>query len=131
MRENTQTHPQSHPANTCASVCRSSTSRDDPTRPPAIMIAVSHIIALTLARPDLGMLHAPLWLLSFFCGAAVAVFVAMLINLRWKISAHAIGIGGMAGMMLWLTAAGLASVNAMIWLTAIIIAGGLVGSAHG
>lgn len=33
-------------------------------------------------------------------------------------------------MMLWLTAAGLASVNAMIWLTAIIIAGGLVGSSR-
>lgn len=78
----------------------------------------------------LSLLHAPLWLRLFFGGAAAATFLALLITLRWKISAHAIAIGGMAGMMLWLTAARMATVNAMIWLTAVIILGGIVGSAR-
>lgn len=78
----------------------------------------------------LSILHAPLWLTGFFCGAAVATVVALLINLCWKISAHCISIGGMAGMTLWIAAARLATVDAVIWLTSIIILGGIVASAR-
>lgn len=93
---------------------------------PMIIATLAYISAALY----LGILHAPLWLRCFFYGAAAATLIAMLVNLRWKISAHGIAIGGMAGMMLWLTATGLATVNAMIWLTGVIILGGIVGSAR-
>lgn len=88
------------------------------------------VLAYIGAAIYLGVLHAPSWLCFFFFGAAAATLTAMLVNLWWKISAHGIAIGGMAGMMLWLTASGLATVNAMLWLTAVIIIGGMVGSAR-
>ena len=92
-----------------------------------MLIAITAYIGAALY---LHSLHAPLWLCSFFYGASAATLVAMLINLLWKISAHSISIGGMTGMMLWLTATGLATVNAMIWLTAVILIGGIIGSAR-
>ncbi|MDE6137752.1 MAG: phosphatase PAP2 family protein [Muribaculaceae bacterium] len=88
------------------------------------------VLAYIGAAVYLGILHAPMWLRCFFYGAAASTVIALFVNLRWKISAHAIAIGGMAGMMLWLTATGLATVNAMIWLTGAIILGGIVGSAR-
>lgn len=36
-------------------------------------------------------------------GAAVSVLLAMLINLKWKISIHMVGIGGVIGLMFGLT----------------------------
>lgn len=36
-------------------------------------------------------------------GAAVSILLALLINLKWKISIHMIGIGGVIGLMLGLT----------------------------
>ncbi len=88
------------------------------------------ILAYLAAAIYLRVLHAPLWLEAFFCGAAAAAIISLFITLRWKISAHAGAIGGMAGMMLWLTATGLATVNAMLWLTGVILLGGVVASAR-
>ena len=36
----------------------------------------------------------PFWLLAMLIGACVALVIALCINFAWKISAHAIGIGG-------------------------------------
>lgn len=88
------------------------------------------IVAYLSAAVYLHVLHAPLWLQSFFYGAAAYSVLAMLITLRWKISAHAGAAGGMAAMMLWLTATGLATVDAMLWLTGMILLGGIVGTAR-
>lgn len=78
----------------------------------------------------LHLLHAPVWLVAFFIGASIATTVAGIITLKWKISAHGCAMGGMAGMMLWLTAAHMATVNAMLWLSAVIVLGGIVGSSR-
>jgi len=42
-------------------------------------------------------LHFPLSLLVYAIGCAVSIFVMVLINLKWKISAHATGVGGLLG----------------------------------
>ncbi|VBB47015.1 Phosphoesterase PA-phosphatase related protein [uncultured Paludibacter sp.] len=42
-------------------------------------------------------LHFPMSLLVLAIGCVVSIFVMVLINLKWKISAHATGIGGLAG----------------------------------
>ena len=39
----------------------------------------------------------PFWLLAMLIGACVALVVALCVNFAWKISAHAIGIGGLLG----------------------------------
>ena len=39
----------------------------------------------------------PFWLLAMLIGACVALVIALCINFAWKISAHAIGIGGLRG----------------------------------
>ena len=39
----------------------------------------------------------PFWLLALLMGACTALFMALCINFAWKISAHAIGIGGLLG----------------------------------
>lgn len=88
------------------------------------------IAAYVGAAVYLRFLHAPAWLFGFFVGAAIASAVALLVTLRWKISAHAIAIGGMAGLMLWITATRMANVNAMLWLTAVILTGGITASAR-
>lgn len=88
------------------------------------------ILAYLGAALYLHILHAPLWLQCFFHGAATSTTLSLFITLRWKISAHAGAAGGMAGMMLWLTATGLATVNAMLWLTGVILLGGVIGSAR-
>lgn len=74
--------------------------------------------------------RAPLWLVLFFVGAALAVAIATVITLRWKISAHSTAMGGLTGMMLWFAAAGLADVNAMALLSGGIIASGAVATAR-
>lgn len=73
---------------------------------------------------------APWWLTMFFCGAAFATAVSLIITLVWKISAHSTAIGGLVGMMLWFAVSGLADAHAMIWLSVVIVIAGLVGSAR-
>lgn len=42
-------------------------------------------------------LQFPMYLLIYTIGCVVSVFIMTLINLKWKISAHMTGIGGLAG----------------------------------
>ncbi|MDE6285639.1 MAG: phosphatase PAP2 family protein [Muribaculaceae bacterium] len=88
------------------------------------------VVAYLGAALYLHLLHAPVWLVAFFIGASVATTLAGLITVKWKISAHGCAMGGMAGMMLWLAAARMATVNAMLWLSIVIVLGGLVGTSR-
>lgn len=76
----------------------------------------------------LASLGAPIWLRLFFIGAAIAAAIALAISCFWKISAHATAIGGLNGLVLWLTLSDLVDINAMIMLTAVILVSGLVGT---
>lgn len=42
-------------------------------------------------------INTPRWIIFLMGGATVALLVTMLVTLRWKISAHATGIGGLIG----------------------------------
>lgn len=39
----------------------------------------------------------PFWLMTMFVGACIALIISLCINFFWKISAHALGIGGLLG----------------------------------
>ncbi|MDR2496691.1 MAG: hypothetical protein LBD21_06145 [Tannerellaceae bacterium] len=45
-------------------------------------------------------LGLPSWLLSMFVGVSIALLLALCINFVWKISAHAMGIGGLMGAVM-------------------------------
>lgn len=55
----------------------------------------------------LGYIHAPWWMSHFMVGAAAALAVAAVITLRWKISGHALGMGGLTALALFLQSRGL------------------------
>ena len=55
------------------------------------------ICALLSTAYFLYKMMMPHWLIAQLIGASIALFVALLVNFVWKISAHAIGIGGLIG----------------------------------
>lgn len=73
---------------------------------------------------------APIWLSMFFAGGAAAAFVNMLVNFKWKISAHAAGIAGVVALLIRIAKDGWASPDAYFWLLASVVLAGMLGSAR-
>lgn len=70
----------------------------------------------------------PFWFISLLLGACVALILALVINFFWKISAHALGIGGLLGGIM-----GVARIHLMnpYWaFIIVIIIAGLVGTSR-
>lgn len=74
--------------------------------------------------------HAPMWFVFFFVGGAMAGLINLIINFRWKISAHSAGIAGIAAMLVWLMRLPLSAPGVLAWLIVTIAACGLLGSAR-
>lgn len=74
--------------------------------------------------------HAPMWLVMFFAGGGLAAFINLLVNFRWKISAHAAGVAGITALILRIIHDGFPQQGVMTWLIVSIIVAGLVGSAR-
>lgn len=74
--------------------------------------------------------HSPRWFMMFMVGSALTVVVMALINLKWKISAHMAGIGGVVALIYQIHAMGLSAFD-LLWLLclAVLVAGAL-GSAR-
>lgn len=72
----------------------------------------------------------PEWVGYFYIGASVATLVNLLINFKWKISAHGAGIGGLIAMLIILNRYGLPAYNLWGWVLAAVIAAGLLGAAR-
>lgn len=56
-------------------------------------------VAYLLCAFYLYRINAPEWLWSFPIGGALAVAVSIVVNLRWKISAHLAAMGGLVAML--------------------------------
>lgn len=68
----------------------------------------------------------PVWVLGFLAGCIGSIITALLINTRWKISAHLTGIGGLTGL-----AFGLASIQMtfpIVLFCSLILLTGILGS---
>lgn len=74
--------------------------------------------------------HSPRWFTMFMVGSALTVFIMALINLKWKVSAHMAGIGGLIALVYQIHVQDLNAID-LFWLLSfiIILAGGL-GSAR-
>ncbi|MCM1355133.1 MAG: hypothetical protein NC212_01850 [Staphylococcus sp.] len=73
---------------------------------------------------------APLWLPMFYAGAAGATVVNAVVNRWWKISAHGAAMGGLVALIFRIVASHYAIFNMNLWLSAVIIAAGLVMTAR-
>lgn len=73
---------------------------------------------------------APLWVAMFYAGGALAALINMIVNFRWKISAHAAGIAGVVAMLIQIMKEGPAAPATTSWIVASIIIAGLLGSAR-
>lgn len=73
---------------------------------------------------------APLWVAMFYVGGAVAGLVNLLINFRWKISAHAAGIAGIVAMLIQVIKEGPSGAGMEWWIVGAILCAGLLGSAR-
>lgn len=74
--------------------------------------------------------NAPLWLPMFFAGAALACAINAVVNRWWKISAHAVAMGGLVALLFRIVASHYALYNMNVWLSAGIIVAGLVMTAR-
>ncbi len=90
------------------------------------------ITILSLAGAGWFMLSkgAPLWCGMFYFGGALTGVVNMLINFRWKISAHAAAIAGVVALLVCLSREGIPHPHIDVWISCTIALAGLLGSAR-
>ena len=74
--------------------------------------------------------HAPQWFTMFMVGVAITILVMALINLKWKISSHMAGIGGVIALIYQIHVQGLSAFDLLGMLCFGIIVAGLLGSSR-
>lgn len=74
--------------------------------------------------------HSPQWFIMFMVGSALTVLVMAAINLKWKISAHMAGIGGIIALIYQIHVMGLSAFDLFWVLSFFIILAGMLGSAR-
>ena len=73
---------------------------------------------------------APVWVAMFFTGGAVAAIVNLLINFKWKISAHAAAVAGLVALLIRLQRDVAVEPQLFVWILITVGAAGLLGSAR-
>lgn len=74
--------------------------------------------------------HAPMWFVMFLAGCALTCIVSTIVNLRWKISAHMGGMGGLVALLYQIHIQGLGAFNIFHLLCVTIILSGIVGTSR-
>lgn len=75
-------------------------------------------------------LHAPQWLVIFMIAGGVVLITGAIINLRWKISGHSMGMGALTAMVAYLAHEGLLLDAPLAWLAGILLLSGAVMSSR-
>lgn len=75
-------------------------------------------------------IHAADWLSMFIAGGLLAMVIAAIINLRWKISVHLTAMGGLTAFIIRLILEQEAYISPEGWLVFSIIAAGVVGTSR-
>ena len=88
------------------------------------------IVCLSATGLFLYFKMAPLWVAMFYAGGALAALINLIINFRWKISAHAAGIAGVVAMLIQVIKEGPSSDGMVWWIVGAIVTAGLLGSAR-
>jgi hypothetical protein len=97
--------------------------KDDRTYPLVLTFIFYLLTYFLFARiPVYGFMHA------FMLGAVISVFLALMINLKWKISLHMIGLGGLSAFLLMITMT--QKINLLPWFIISVFASGIAGTAR-
>ncbi len=88
------------------------------------------VLCYAVAAYYLYYCHSPQWFVMFMVGSAITVLLMALINLKWKISAHMAGIGGIVALLYQLHVQGLSAFDLLWLLCFVIIVAGALGSAR-
>lgn len=94
---------------------------------------IPYIITIVCLGGSALFLHykgAPLWVAMFYAGGALAAFINLIVNFRWKISAHAAGMAGIVAMLIQIMKEGFPVAGLTWWIAASILVAGLLGSAR-
>lgn len=94
---------------------------------------IPYIITILCMMGTAWFLHSkgfPIWATMFYLGGALTGLVQVVVNLRWKISAHAAGIAGIVALLIQMTHDGFPTPNLFVWQIIAIACAGLVGSAR-
>ena len=82
------------------------------------------------AAAYLNHIHSPLWFTMFAVGGLASVIITMVINFKWKISAHMAGMGGVVALLYQLHVQGLSAFNLFGVLCIAIVLAGVVGTSR-
>lgn len=88
---------------------------------------ITGTIYYTVAVWYLAYTHEPQWLVMFCAGGALACLISTIVNLKWKISAHMAGMGGVLGMLWQLDAMDLEVISPAWMLIFILVTIGVCG----
>ncbi len=88
------------------------------------------ILCLSATGLFLYLKMAPVWVAMFYAGGALAGLINLLINFRWKISAHAAGIAGVVAMLIQVIKEGPSGDGVVGWIVGAILCAGFLGSAR-
>ena len=72
--------------------------------------------------------HEPQWLVMFAAGGALACLISTIVNIKWKISAHMAGMGGLLALLWQLNAMDLEVISPVWMLVFIFVVIGLSGA---
>lgn len=75
-------------------------------------------------------IHAPAWFVMFGVGGLLSLLVTTVVNMRWKISAHMTGIGGVVALVYQIHTMGLGAFELKWLLCIIILLAGVLGTAR-
>lgn len=73
---------------------------------------------------------APHWVWMMFLGGGVTAFINLIINFRWKISAHSAGIAGVVAMLFVVNAVGIPQQPMLWWIIGSLLTAGILGSSR-
>ena len=91
---------------------------------PILLTIISYVFCLLMMRK----LNIPWYMTGIIFVSLVISIICILVNLKWKLSEHMAGMGGITGGLVSFSA--LFSYNPVVWLCLFILIAGILGSAR-
>ena len=91
---------------------------------PILLTIISYVFCLLMMRK----LNIPWYMTGIIFVSLVISIICILVNLKWKLSEHMAGMGGIVGGLVSFSA--LFSYNPVVWLCLFILIAGILGSAR-
>lgn len=91
---------------------------------PLLLTITSYVFCLMM----MNRLNIPWYMSGIILASLIALIISVIVNLRWKLSEHMMGMGGVIGGIIAFSV--LFGFNPLFWLCVFFLIGGLLGSAR-